>query len=142
MLESKDMGRYRLALMTVGILCLAAAAIHGAWLWYMPRYPVLASLDAIQMQTMLLLNAAITLFLFMTALATVLVARATTLSLQHVRGFALLVMGFWAARFLLELIMPLSIPLLFIEHPGVFAKAVMAFPVVILAIPLFLEIRQ
>lgn len=132
---SKELSDYRGALAIVGVICLVATAIHGIWIVYMPGYAALASLDEVQMNTIKLLNAAITLFLLHMGVFTLLVSRSGTLSHQHVRTYAVLLGSFWMGRFLLEIFMPLKIPLLFIERPGLFAKSFMLAPVLILLIP-------
>lgn len=136
------MRAYKNALTIIGIFSLIVTAIHGAWHWYLPTYPVLQSLTPIQLGTLQLMNAAITLFLLMMGVATLVVARSSTLSLQHVRIFSLFLMAFWAGRFVLEIVMPLQIPLLFIEHPGAIAKVIMALPVVLLGVPLLMSARK
>lgn len=134
--------RYKASLLLVGALCLLAAVIHGAWLWYLPGYAELDSLDKRQLNTMLLFDAAITLFLFATGVATLFAARAQDLSLRSIRGFTLVLVGFWIGRFLLQLVMPLEIPLVFIHRPGVFVTAFIGAPVVILLVPLVMDFRE
>lgn len=133
-MEKKE-SLHRICLAIVGIVCLIATVIHGLWMRYIPAYPSMASLTPVQMETVLLLNAAVTLFLFMTGVTALAVALARTLTLAHLRAASLLLMAFWAGRFCLELAMPLQIPLLFIESPGTFARAFMLLPILILAIP-------
>lgn len=123
------------SLILVGIFCLIVTVIHGAWYWYLPGYAALQSLTPIQLDTLQLMNAAITLFLLIMGVATLVVARSATLSLPHVRMFSLFLIVFWAGRLALELVMPLQIPLLFIEHPGMIAKVIMALPLVVLGVP-------
>ena len=128
--------RYRRALAIASVFTLVAAVVHGAWHGFFGDYAALANLSAVQLQTVELLNAAIALFLLFLAATCLWASRSSSLSPRDLGIFTALVLGFWLARLALEWVMPLRIPLLWIEQPGVVVKLVIAFPVIVLGWPL------
>lgn len=129
---------FRLTLMIIGGMTLACALLHGSWHVYFAGYEQLQGMSPLQLQTLQLLNAAITVFVLLMSAACFLVARDQTLSLAHLKRFTGLVALFWTLRFLLELAMPLQIPFLWIEP----SSAILIFPLLHLIVLSFPFLRS
>lgn len=133
---------HRKALLLTGWLSLIATVLHGAWQLYMPGYSAFEQADDIALDSVFMLNGAITLFLFFSALAAFWVARSTTMLLTDVRAISLCILGFWLSRFALELVLPSPLPFLFIQEPNLIIRVFMLVFVAILATPFLVSIRR
>ena len=127
---------YRKVLFIIAIYTFLVTIVHGAWHWYLPGYPATRGIAPALLQTLLLMNAAITLFLLIMGLAALAAARSASLTEQQRRAVTLLLLAFWLGRLVLEFVMPVGLPLLFIDKPQLLAKILIALPVVLLSLAL------
>lgn len=133
---------YKIALYSSAAISLFAAILHLSWHWTLTDLPVFQGMSAVQSQTLLLMNAAITLLLVYLTAHALLVAWSASMTLSTLRAFTLLLMAFWLGRFLLELAMPVQFPLLSENEPRMLPKVIMTLPIVVLCIPLSMEIGR
>ena len=111
------------------------APLHGLWYWFFPRYAEMNGLTTIQWDVINLFNWSIAAVLLFTAVLTLLIARARSLTLHHLRIFSALLFGFWACRLVLEFIFPTRIPFVFIPNPSMLLKILMFVALAILIMP-------
>src|SRR5690606_17815268 len=116
---------YKIALYVSAAISLFAAILHLSWHWTLMEVPALQGMNAVQAQTLLLMNAAIALLLAYLTVQAVLVARSASMTLSTVRAFTLLLMAFWLGRFLLEMALPVQFPLLSANEPRMLPKLIM-----------------
>lgn len=126
---------YRICLGIVGIIILISALLHGIWYWFLPRYPEMIGLTEIQWNLLNLFNWCVTIFLLFMSACAIIVSRSTSLSLNQIRAFTLMLFVFWICRLFLEFIFPVGIPFLFLANPSFLLKVLMIIAILVLIIP-------
>jgi len=99
-------------------------------------------LTSLQWDIVNLFNWSITILLFFMAILTILIARARSLTLNHLRAFSALLFGFWVCRLILEFVFPVQIPFVVIPSPSLLLKILMFVALAILVAPELLNILR
>ncbi len=126
---------FRLSLLIVGVMIFVASLFHGIWHWFFPRYAEMEGLTQIQWNIINLFNWATTSFLLFMSILTFMIARAKSISFNHLRMFSALIIGFWMCRLALEFIFPVSIPFIIVSSPSLLLKILILVGIAILALP-------
>lgn len=129
---------FRFNLRVYAVLVLTSSVFHAVWNFLFPTYNEMQGLTEIQWGTVLLFNWAIVFLLLLLGLLALTVSMSGSTTLPQLRMFSAFSAGFWLCRLVLEFLLPVRIPFIFIPDPSLLVKGLLIVLALILVLP---EIR-
>lgn len=126
---------FRSSLKLYASIVLIASSIHGVWHWFFPTYIEMEGLTKLQWNVFFVLNWSVSLFLFFLSILSFGISSVKSFTLNQLRAFSALMIGFWTCRFVLEFIFPVQIPFIIIPNPSLVFKLLIAIAITILILP-------
>jgi hypothetical protein len=127
--------KYKFYLKIYFLLVCFGLFLHTIWHFTIPRFPEMQGVTEIQLNFIKLLNLGIVLTFSFFAVITYKIIYSDLFNLTQIRFINFLMIGFWAGRFILELIFPVKVPLLYTQYSSDIFKVLLLIGLILLCTP-------